>query len=404
MYNSMEEQISDEDEEENKSEPSPQELSQKLCSNKVHIINLSKKTCRESCIEEIMNPQIIKLMDAEYLFVIIDPSTDSITKIRKAFNFHPILDYECSYSNSHSIDHMFEFVDCLFIALIDIPASEELTHPASMKILIIEKAMFLFLSEKIACVEEVLCNSMGFDIFQESSKNEFIDIIRKSTEYIRNIKIARRSAIQICYDDTELSQIELVLHKILHMMFIRIEEIIAKVDEEVVNCIDFVTNLSINESNEFIIRMNLAQKNLSLCSTYVKRKIKLFPQLVKSKVLGKTFSEYLISMSLNMNKLEKRIKSSKRTLKSYANVYNSYVDEGINQSSLKLNKLLQVFSAITAIFLPLNLMAAFMGMNIQVPFMVNKYPDSIWPFSTIIMFSVCYFIFIVMLFKAKSWL
>lgn len=389
---------------EDKSEPSPQDFSETSQDNLVHIINLDKKTCRESNIEEIMNPQVIRLMEAEYLFVILDPSTEAITKIRKAFNLHPILDYECSYSNSHSIDHMFEFDDCLFVSLIDIPASEELIHPASLKILIIEKVMFLFFSEKLICIDEVLCNSMGFEIFKKSNYVDHRDLIRNTTEFIRNMKIARRSAIQISYDSCELSQIELVLHKILHMMFIRIEEIIAKMDEEVVNCIDFVTNLSINESNEFIIRMNIAQKNLSLCRTYVTRKAKLFPQLIKSKLLGKTFSEYLISMSLNMNKLEKKIKSSKRTLKSYANVYNSYVDEGINQSSNKLNKLLQVFSAITAIFLPLNLIAAFMGMNIQVPFMVNKHPDTMWPFATIILFSIGYLMFIIILFKSKSWL
>ena len=369
--------------------------------NIVHIINLNHKSCKKASIEEILNPRDLQLEDQEYVFLILDPSIDAISKIRIAYGLHPILDYECSYSSLYSIDHMFKFDDCLFIALIDIPGSEDLIRPALVKILLIKNIMFLIVSETLDCIEEVFCNDMGLQLFNPFEEIEARDLVRKSTNVMRNLK--RKNISLVSNETIGLGLLENILYKIIHVMFIRTEEIIAKMDEEVANCIDFVTNLSINETNEFIIRMNYAQKNLALCTSYVSKKPKLFLQLTQSNFLSKTFSEYLISMSLNMAKLEKRIKSSKRLLKSYEYVYRSFVDEGINQSSRRLNRILQVFSAMTAIFLPLNLLAGYMGMNVKVPFMWDEY-ETLWPFTTIIMFCVAYFIFIVVLFKKKSWL
>lgn len=367
--------------------------------NLVHIINVNRNTCRKASIEEILNPQIFKLIDEEYIFLIFDPSTESITKIRKAHNLHPILDYECSVTNRYSIDHMFKFDDCLFWSLIDIPMNENLLQPSSIKILLMKRVMFVIAPENLECIDEVFNKDMGFAI----STSQEGELISRPSLFLMPNRISRRSAIQISPDTTKLTRLELVLYKIMHVMFLRIEDIIEKMDKEVGVCIDFVYNLSIGESNEFIIRINRAQKDLSLCKAFVSRKSNLMPQLINSKFLSKTFSEYLKSMSLNMNKLEKKVVSSKRMLKNHENVYNSYVDEGISQSSKKLNRLLQVFSAVTAIFLPLNLIAGFMGMNVQVPFQGDM-TQNYWPFLTIVIFSLSYLIFIVIFFKAKSWL
>ena len=375
------------------------ELLRESKGNLVHIINLNRNTCRKASIEEILNPGIMRLIDEEYIFLIFDPSTDSISKIRKAHNLHPILDYECSMTNSYSIDHMFKFDDCLFWSLIDIPVSEDLLRPSSIKIILMKSVMFVIAPEKLDCIEEVFGKDLGFAINPTAET----ELISRHSQFLVSNRISRRSAIQITPDTTKLTKLELVLYKIMHNMFLRIEDIIEKLDKEVGVCIDFVYNLTIGESNEFIIRINRAQKDLSLCKTFVARKADLLPELINTKFLSKTFSEYLKSMGLNMNKLEKKVVSSKRILKNYENVYNSYVDDGISQSSKKLNRLLQIFSAVTAIFLPLNLIAGFMGMNVQVPFQSDK-TQNYWPFLTIVIFSLSYLIFIVIFFKAKSWL
>jgi magnesium transporter len=269
-----------------------------------------------------------------------------------------------------------------------------------------KSVMFVIAGERLDCIGEVFQKDMGFKIPEASELDMMTtNLLDRRSLYImnNNIRASRRSAVQLAPDSSRLKKLEMVLYKILHSMFLRIEEIIEKMDKEVGNCIDYVQNLSVDENNEFIIKINKTQKELSLCKAFVTRKAMLLPQLANTKFLSKTFNEYLKSMSLNMSKLEKKVISSKRMLKNNEKVYNSYVDEAISQSSKKLNRLLQVFSAITAIFLPLNIIAAFMGMNVTVPFQADK-TQNYWPFITIIIFSVAYLIFIVIFFKAKNWL
>ena len=376
----------------------------KSFSNIVHIINLNKHTCIKVSIDEILNPELLKIVDQEYAFLIMDPSQEAIIKIRKAYKLHPIIDYECSSSNLHAIDHMFKFDECLFITLIDIPESEDLTCPSAVKILLMKHAMIIIVTEPLPCIEKVFKDLMGFEIFNLNQRSESEELIRRTTEILRQIRRAPLTLQKVVVNEsTGLGELESLIYKIIHVMFIGIEEFIRKMYEEVINCIDFVSNLSTSESTEFVVRMNHAQKNLSLCDSYVSKKTKLLPELIKTDMLSKTFSEYLISMSLNMNKLEKRIKSSKKMLNSYALVYRSYVDEGIHQASHQRNKIFQIFSALTAIFLPLNLLAAYMGMNIRIPYQCDVY-NTLWPFSVIMLFCLGYFIFIIVLFKYKNWL
>lgn len=374
--------------------------------NLVYIINLNRNTCRTSMIDEILNPGLIRMIEEEYVFLILDPSAESISKIRKEHNLHPILDYECSVKNPYSIDHIFKFDDCLFLSLIDIPVSENLLEPTSIKIILMKSVMFVIAGERLDCIQEVFQKDMGFKITEIDDMDMIaVNALDRRSLYIlnNNVRVSRRSALQLAPDSSRLKKLEMVLYKILHSMFLRIEDIIEKMDKEVGNCIDYVQNLSVDENNEFIIKINKTQKELSLCKAFVTRKAMLLPQLANTKFLSKTFNEYLKSMSLNMSKLEKKVISSKRMLKNNEKVYNSYVDEAISQSSKKLNRLLQVFSAITAIFLPLNIIAGFMGMNVTVPFQVDK-TENYWPFLTIIIFSIAYLIFIVIFFKMKSWL
>lgn len=388
---------------ESESEPSKSSVNEsENKSNLVEIINLTKKICRKASIEEILNPTLIGLIEEDYVFLILDASADTIVNIRRAYSLHPILDYECSQKNAFSIDHMFRFEKCLFLGLIDIPSSGELTSPASVKILLMQNIMFIIISEPLHCIREVFCNMMGLNIF-ESVHPESTDLVKKSTEIMQKMRRARQSVMKTVEDSIGLSELESVLYKIIHVMFISIEEYVEDLDKEVVRCIEMVMDHTIEESRDVIERVNQVLNKMSLSKIYVLKKIKLLPDLIKTKLLSKTFSEYLISMSLNMHKLEKKIMSRKSLLKSYGYVYNAIIDEDLNQNSMKFNWLLQVFSAITAIFLPLNLVAAYMGMNVRVPYQSDEH-DTMWPFSTIIIFSVCYFIFIIVLFKAKNWL
>ena len=371
--------------------------------DQVEIINLKKKTCRHASINEILNPILLKLVNEDYIFLILDASAEAIVNIRRAYGLHPILDYECLNQNRFSIDHMFHFESCLFLSLIDIPNNEDLTNPASVKILLMKNIMFIIISEPLQCITEIFRNSMNFKIFESTKKAELCDPVMRSSDIMRQIRRSRLSVMKSVDESIGLGDLESVLYKIIHLMYIRIEEYVDALDKEVINCIELVMNLSITENTDIIVRMNQALYKMSISKIYVNKKGKILPQLIKTHMLSKTFSEYLISMSLNMQKLEKKISSRKDLLKSYGYVYNSIIDDDLTQSSTKFNKLLQVFSAIAAIFLPLNLIAAYMGMNIRVPYQGDMY-NTLWPFSIIIIISACYFFFIIVLFKLKGWL
>ena len=140
--------------------------------DQVEIINLKKKTCRHASINEILNPILLKLVNEDYIFLILDASAEAIVNIRRAYGLHPILDYECLNQNRFSIDHMFHFESCLFLSLIDIPNNEDLTNPASVKILLMKNIMFIIISEPLQCITEIFRNSMNFKIFESTKKAE----------------------------------------------------------------------------------------------------------------------------------------------------------------------------------------------------------------------------------------
>ena len=368
----------------------------------VEIINVRKKTCRKATIDEILNPGLLKSVNNEYIFLIVDASAESIVNIRRAYDLHPILDYECLNQNSFSIDHMFQFSDCLFLSLIDIPGNDDITSPASVKILLMKNIMFIIVSEPLQCVTEVFRDSMKINIFESRNNPDLYDAVKISSDMIRQIHRSRLTGMNPMVNTVGFGGLELLLYKIIHMMYIRIEEYVEDLDKEVDACIELVMNLSITENSDITARINMALYKMSLSKIYVIKKEKMLPQLMKTNMLSRTFSEYLISMSANLLKLKKKISSRKNLLKSYGYVYNSIIEEDLTKSSIKFNRLLQVFSAMAAIFLPLNLIAVYMGMNVKVPFAEYDY-NTLWPFSVIIMFSISYFIFIIVLFKLKGW-
>jgi Mg2+ and Co2+ transporter CorA len=53
------------------------------------------------------------------------------------------------------------------------------------------------------------------------------------------------------------------------------------------------------------------------------------------------------------------------------------VDNGLNEHSNKLNRILKGLAALTVIFIPFQVLSAFFGMNVQVPF---QYQGSTVPF------------------------
>jgi Mg2+ and Co2+ transporter CorA len=370
----------------------------------VHILNIRASTFRRSKVEEVLFPDAFRLARQEYIILIQKPTESTIMKIRSAYNMHPVIEYECN-SSSYLKDHMIQLDDCLFLTLTDIPKSGELNNPASLKIIMMNSIMFLLIQQELHCIEEIFVKTMNFNVFdwENQDKNaETEEFYKKSDTAMTNYK--KRFTIKLdLVEFYEMNSLEEILYKILHVMFMRIEEIVSEMDNEVKICNEFATELSTAERIDFVLRVHMAKKTLIYARNYVDSKAKLLPEIIESKFLTRTFNQYLNSMALNMKKLTKKIDSSRDLLKSSEHVHKAIVEGKLSDTSERSNDLLKVFSAITTICLPLNLVSGFFGMNIRIPFQSDEYTE-VYPFLVIVGCSLCYLIAIIVLFRMKGWL
>lgn len=370
----------------------------------VHVMNIRANTFRRSKVEDVLFPEAFKLAGCEYIILIQKPTECTIMKIRSAYNMHPVIEYECN-SSSYLKDHMIQLDDCFFLTLTDIPKSGILSRPASLKIILMKNLMFLLVQEELHCLEEIFVQRMNFDVFnvkKEENYSETEALYKKSDTALTNYK--KRFTIKLdLVEFYELTSLEEVMYKLLHVMFMRIEEIVSEIDNEVKICNEFATELSTAERIDFVLRVHIAKKTLILARNYVDSKAKLLPEIIESNFLTKTFNQYLYSMALNMKKLTKKIDSSRDLLKSSEHVHRAIVEGKLSDTSERSNELLKVFSAITTIFLPLNLVAGFFGMNVRIPFQ-NDEVKNVLPFVIICLGCLVYLIFIVIVFRIKGWL
>lgn len=380
------------------------ELSQQTDFDIVHIMNIRASTYRKSKVDDVLYPEAFKLSGCEYIILIQKPTENTIMRIRSAYSMHPVIEYECN-SSSYLKDHMIQLDDCFFLTLTDIPKSGILSSPASLKIIMMKNLMFLLIQEDLHCLEEIFVNKMNFNVFHDKKtqvNTEIEQIYKKSDTAMTNYK--KRFTIKLdLVEFYELTSLEEILYKILHVMFMRIEEIVSEMDNEVKICNEFATELSTAERIDFVLRVHVAKKTLILARSYVDSKAKLLPEIIESNFLTKTFNQYLYSMSLNMKKLTKKIDSSRDLLKSSEHVHKAIVEGKLSDTSERSNELLKVFSAITTIFLPLNLVAGFFGMNVRIPFQ-NDEVQNVLPFVVICLGCLAYLVFIVIVFRTKGWL
>lgn len=370
----------------------------------VHVMNIRANTYRKSKVEDVLFPEAFKLAGCEYIILIQKPTESTIMKIRSAYSMHPVIEYECN-SSSYLKDHMIQLDDCFFLTLTDIPKSGILSSPASLKIILMKNLMFLLVQEELHCLEEIFVQKMNFDVFnskKEQNCTETEALYKKSDTALTNYK--KRFTIKLdLVEFYELTSLEEIMYKLLHVMFMRIEEIVSEIDNEVKICNEFATELSTAERIDFVLRVHIAKKTLILARNYVDSKAKLLPEIIESNFLTKTFNQYLYSMALNMKKLTKKIDSSRDLLKSSEHVHKAIVEGKLSDTSERSNELLKVFSAITTIFLPLNLVAGFFGMNVRIPFQ-NDEVENVLPFVIICLGCLTYLIFIVIVFRIKGWL
>ena len=368
----------------------------------VHLINVKTQKCKKSKVSEILNPEIFYLAEQQYIILIQNPCEQTIISIRQAYNLHPVIEYECN-STSYIKDHVVQLDECLFLTLIDIPSSADLSSPTCLKIILTKSLMFLLITGKLNCIEEVFVKGMNFHIFEETKSQEKLLQEVQEQEMIM-LKMKKRFTIKLdLVQFYELTDLEEILYKLMHVMFIRIEERVAEMDLEVKICNDFVTQYEYTEWIDLIMRVHRAKKELIYAKGYVDLKAKLLPEIIEGKLLSQTFNQYLYSMALNMKKLGEKIDSSMLLLKSSEHLYEAIIQGRLSKNSENVQKLVTLYSACMATFLPLYIAAGSFGMNVLIPFRNDTYVTLV-PFGIICLISVLYLLFVVWLFKYRGWL
>ena len=369
----------------------------------IHLINVKTKTCKKSKIGDILLPDLFKIAGDEYIILIQKATPETIIKIRKAYNLHPVIDYECN-SLSYIKDHMIRFDNYLFITLADIPQSGTLRDPSPLKIIFTQNLMFILINEKLHCIEEIFAKSMNFNIFNETSPvpTETEDVLKKSADALFSYK--KRFTIKLdLVQFYELTKLEEVLYKILHVMFIRIVELVAEIDQEVTICNNFARELDTDERIDFVMRVQVAKKTLILARSFVDSKAKLLPDIIKTQALTRPFNQYLYCMALNMEKLTEKIDSSCLLLKNSETVNEAIVEGQRSEITSQATKLIKLFSSITTLFLPLYMVGGYFGMNMYIPFVSTDY-NTLTPFIFISSLSIGYLAIAVLVFKYKGWI
>ena len=371
----------------------------------VHIINVRKKTCKKASVDDILNPIAFELSRQQYIILIHKSSEKTISNIREAYKMHPVLESECSPS-SYIKDHMIKFHNCLFIALADISESGLSFTPASLKIILMKNLMIIFIDEMLYCIEEIFVKTMNFSLYfikKSTEPSESEEANKKHHTALQNVK--RRFTVRLdLVEFYELTDLEEILYKLLHVMFIRLEQVVSEMDHEVEICHQFAIELSSSEKVDFTRRIQLAKRMAILAKNYVDSKSFLLSEVISTRFLTDTFNQYLQSTALNMNKLIIKIDSSLSLLKSSECLYGSIVKGVLSDNSEKTNDLIKFFSALSVMCLPLYLIGGFLGMNVLIPAKSGVLDDSYDPFIRVCIVTAAYLTIGTIFFRHKRWL
>lgn len=111
----------------------------------------------------------------------------------------------------------------------------------------------------------------------------------------------------------------------------------------------------------------MAKTNLIYLENLIYPKEKLFYLLKKEKRFNNCFRLYTKSIHLRTDRMGTRILICRNLLEKAENVHNSFAETALTTYSIRLNKMMSIFSAVGVAYMPLGLVPQFWGMNVEVP-------------------------------------
>ncbi|CAG9319577.1 unnamed protein product [Blepharisma stoltei] len=343
---------------------------------KIIHINLSDKLHRIIFIEDAIDLKNNLHDHEDHILIFQNLPSEDITQIRIAFNLHPVIDSECSSVENNNRDNLMLFSDHFFFSINDLNASNNVEFPIAMKTIVYSNFLLIFCNEPLENAEDVLSmNLSNVDKADEISDSPRIGFC---SEYI-----------------------EIIFQKLIETIFKRMEMIVYSMEEEARICLRFSQNLSIEEQTDFLLRISMAKRKLIYLRNLVKPKIQLFTGLYRSDHVSAHFKHVLRSLQQKTISYYKRLDKSSSLLLSAETIYTGIADDERTKTSIKLNSIMNFFTFIAVIFIPLNFTVTAFGMNVAVPFQDES---DLWPFYVIMGSSILFVLLSLIIMKIKPFL
>ena len=331
-----------------------------------------------------------------FVLIFIGLEDELIWEIRKMFKLHPLLDSECESSYFNNKDSVLIFDDYLFMTINDIDfKQDDPESPLSLKLIKHKNFILIFSEDDLYCIEKVF----------KTDRTEAQDSKLYAVNVSDSINDQKQLNIpEIWLDISEncgCTATEVILHRVLEAFYCRFEAFILGIDQIAKKYMDKCREVAPNDRVEFITKLSDNQKKLIYMFDLINPKIGVFHKLIDSQIISESMKMYLKCFLSKTYILQQRLRMSKSMLNSAEQIYSAQVDQALYDYSDKLNQISKYFSAISAIFLPLNLITAYFGMNVMVP---GQEFDNYNTF--LILCGICIFIFILLFiyYKFKKWI
>ncbi|OMJ80423.1 hypothetical protein SteCoe_19328 [Stentor coeruleus] len=331
-----------------------------------------------------------------YAMIFIGLEDEQIWEIRRLYNLHPLLDSECESSYFNNKDSMLDFEDCLFIIINDADYNNDDPEiPISLKIIKRENFLLIFSEDDLYCIDKV---------FQENSNGNLNDSSPQKIKTLFNSEEKDSTIPEFWFEITEAngcSPTEIIIVRLYESLYCRLEAFILDADLEARECMDRCRIIGPDDRVDFIIRLSSNKKRLIYLFDLVDPKIKILKKLIGSGNVSEGLKHYLRSLLSKTYVFQQRLRMSQSMLNTAEHIYSVQVDQALNDYSDKLNEISRYFSAFSAIFLPMNLIAGYFGMNVIVP---GQMYENLNTFIIICGICIGIFILLTIYYKIKRWI
>lgn len=154
---------------------------------------------------------------------------------------------------------------------------------------------------------------------------------------------------------------------------------------------ELVFFFSHKDQDDLLLRISQARRMLNFIDTALWEKYDFLQTLMtfEPALVNEKFKSNLTIIKKKIMKFEKKLIFVKKVLNNSYQTYISRISYEVANTSKKMSLIMKIFSIISTIFIPLNIISSLFGMNVRVPFQ-SDYDDSLAPFFIIISLMILY--------------